>query len=268
MDYQNLIYTPEPGGIAWVRIDNPAKMNALAPNMMEGINHYMALADDDPTIRVIVLTGVNNAFCAGSDQSRPIPEASEERATEDGPDHHRQSMSRGQQRTKAIRELKKPTIAMVNGPAVGAGFGMATYTDIRIGCEHARFFAYRGQIPEQGDCWNLPKIVGISRALEILYTTPANAITAQQAAEWGLLNKLVPCEQLEAETRAYCERIIQVPPLQQWIGKKIMWRSFDMSLDATLDWSATAAGISAMSEDRVEARTAFREKRMPVFKGR
>lgn len=266
MNYEHLIYEPEPGGIAWVRINNPEKMNALAPDTLEGVNYYMEQADADPNIRVIVLTGVKNAFCSGSDQSRPIPLVTEERDT--GPDAHRQNMAQGQKRTKAIRDLKKPTIAMVNGPAVGAGMGIASYTDIRIGCEHAKFYAYRGQIPEQGDCWNLPKIVGISRALEILYTTPASFVSAEEAYRWGLLNKLVPCEQLEEETRAFCQKVIDVPPLQQWIGKKIMWRSLDMPLDATLDWSATAAPISIMSEDRVEARTALRERRKPNFKGR
>lgn len=283
-DSPYVLYEPEDTGIAWIRFNRPERMNAIAPGMVEAMNAYMDEADNDPNIRVIVLTGVGRSFCAGADlkawqdqqasQSQGGGDTSQTfdfghgASKEISTDYHRQSMSRSQKRTRAIRYVRKPTIGMINGPAVGMGLGIATYPDIRIGCEHARFFTYKnaGQIPEQGECWNLPRIIGISRALEFLYT--GGFVEAEEAYRWGLLNKLVPCEELEAETRDFCQKLISTPPLVQWIGKSIMWRSLEMSLDATLDVCATAAGILFESEDAVEARRAWREKRVPIFKGR
>lgn len=282
MEAPSVLYQPESTGIAWVRLNRPERMNALAPDTSQMIVSSMNEADNDPNIRVIVLTGEGRAFCAGADlkafQNRQAsPEGDDPRTRFDfghgagkvfGPDYHRQDMKVSQSRTRAIRYVRKPTIAMVNGPAVGGGLGLATYCDIRIGCEHARFFTYKnaGQIPEQGECWNLPKIIGISRALEFLYT--GGFVNAEEAYRWGLLNKLVPCERLEEETRVFCQKIIETSPLVQSIGKMAMWRSLEMPLDATLDLCATAAGILFESEDAVEARRAWREKRAPSFKGR
>ena len=128
-----------------------------------------------------------------------------------------------------ISLIRKPTIAMLNGPAVGSGMDMALHCDIRIGCEHTRFIGYQqlGQIMENGGYY-LPKMVGLGRALEFAYV---GHMDAQRAYEWGLLNHLVPADQLEETTRDLCERIMRTPPLVQWISKRIMRAALDSSRD-------------------------------------
>jgi enoyl-CoA hydratase/carnithine racemase len=167
---------------------------------------------------VIVLTGVGRVFCAGADLRSKMPaEVTGEdfpgnRGSHEGPDAARQHFYHGF--TKLHRDIsliRKPTVAMINGPAVGSGMDMALHCDIRIGCEKTRFIGYHnaGQIIENGGSYYLPKMVGLGRALEFAYT---GELDAQRAYDWGMLNHLVPSDKLEETTRALCDRIIKVPP--------------------------------------------------------
>lgn len=262
---EHLLYEPEETGILWIRFNRPERMNALAPDTVEKVGEYMRAGDADASIRVIVLTGVGRGFCAGAD----MKSASGSHLTDRGVDGSRQYFTHYfQQCFKAISEIRKPTIAMVNGPAAGGGLDMALHCDLRIGSENARFFTYQnvGQIMENGGFYFLPRIAGLGRALELLYT--GGWLEAQEAHRWGVLNRLVPAADLERETRELCGRIIKGPPLVQWIGKRIMRRALDSNLETTLDLCANASGILSASEDGQEARRAFVEKRDPVFKGR
>ena len=186
----------------------------------------------------------------------------------EGPDTAREHFFHGF--TKLHRDIsliRKPTIAMMNGAAVGSGMDMALHCDIRIGCENTRFIGYQqlGQIIENGGCYYLPKMVGLGRALEFAYV---GQIDAQRAYEWGMLNHLVPADKLEETTRDLCERIMRTPPMVQWISKRIMRAALDSSLETTMVLTSNAGGILQGSEDAQEARRAFLEKRRPVFKGR
>ena len=156
---------------------------------------------------------------------------------------------------------------MVNGPAVGSGMDMALHCDIRLGCENTRFIGYQqlGQIIENGGSYYLPKMVGLGRALEFAYT---GHLDAERAYEWGMLNYLVPSEDLEQTTRDLCDRIIRTPPMVQWISKRIMRAALDSTLETTMALTSNAGGILNGSEDAHEARRAFLEKRAPEFKGR
>ncbi|MFO1079858.1 MAG: enoyl-CoA hydratase-related protein [Reyranellaceae bacterium] len=277
VDY--LTYEPEESGILWIRFNRPDRLNALIGTAeMNGtvakVGEYMRAGDDDPNVRVIVLTGVGRVFCAGADlRSKAPPEVTGPdfpgaRGDHDGVDAARQHFFHGF--TKLFRDIaliRKPTIAMINGPAVGAGMDMALHCDIRIGCDKTRFVAYHhaGQIIENGGCYYLPKMVGLGRALEFAYT---GELDAERAHAWGILNHLVPSDKLEETTRALCQRIIGVPPLVQWIGKRVMRTALDSSLEATMVLTSNAGGILQGSEDAKEARRAFAEKRKPVFKGR
>ncbi|TXL71681.1 hypothetical protein FHP25_28735 [Vineibacter terrae] len=277
VDY--LTYEPEESGILWIRFNRPDRLNALVGTAEENgtvskVGEYMRAGDDDPDIRVIVLTGVGRAFCAGADlRSRPSPDVTGpnfpgNRGPHEGPDAAREHFFHGL--TKLHRDIsliRKPTIAMINGPAVGAGMDMALHCDIRMGCEKTRFVAYHnaGQIIENGGSYYLPKMVGLGRALEFAYT---GELDAERAHAWGLLNHLVPSEQLEEATRALCQRIIGIPPLVQWVGKRVMRAALDSTLETTMVLTSNAGGILQSSEDAQEARRAFAEKRRPVFKGR
>ena len=262
---EHLLYEPEDSGILWIKFNRPERMNAIAPDTVEKVAEYMHAGDDDPDIRVIVLTGEGRGFCAGADMKA----MGTTRRADTGPDGSRQHFAHSfQQQFREISQIRKPTIAMVNGPAAGAGLDMSLHCDLRVGCENTRFFTYQnvGQIIENGGFYFLPRMVGLGRAFELLYT--GGWLGADEAYRWGLLNRISPADQLEAETRELCARIIKSPPLVQWIGKRIMRRALDSNLETTLDLAANASGILSASEDGQEARTAFFEKRDPVFKGR
>ena len=276
VDY--LLYEKEDNGIVWIKFNRPEIMNALygtaeALGTVAKVGEYMRAADDDADARVIVLTGVGRGFCSGADlKNQPSPEeigATVEgaRGSHEGPDAMRQHFYHGFTKLhRDISVIRKPTIAMVNGPAVGSGMDMALHCDIRIGCEKTRFIGYQqaGQIMENGGCYYLPKMVGLGRALEFAYT---GSLSAERAYEWGLLNHPVASEELETRTRELCDRIIAQPPLVQWTSKRIMRAALDSTLETTMVMTSNAGGILQSSDDAMEARRAFVEKRKPRFRG-
>ena len=273
----HLLYEPEDNGILWIKFNRPERMNAAIGGAQRNgtltkVVEYMQAGDDDPNVRVIVLTGVGRAFCAGVDvRGQEGFEPGGDflgRQRHEGPDATRQGFYHTT--TKAIKDIsyiRKPTIAMMNGVCAGFGMDMALQCDIRYGCENTRFITYQqvGQIIENGGCYYLPKLAGLGRALEFAFT---GFLDAQRALEWGILNKLVPSEQLEEEVRALCDRIIKSPPMVQWINKRIMRVAVDSNLETTAVLTSNAAGILNGSEDAREARAALGERRDPVFKGR
>jgi len=280
---EHVLYEKEENGILWIKFNRDERMNAIYGNYQERatmtkVVEYMRAGDDDPDVRVIVLTGVGRAFCAGADiKGRPgVCEVGEhphggrniDPRDSEKPDDARQFFYHGfTKKMLEISSIRKPTIAMVNGTAAGVGMDAALHCDIRIGCEKAKFMAYHGvgQIIENGGSYYLPKLVGLGRALEFAYT---NHLPAQRAYEWGLLNHLVRSEELESFTRDLCGRIIDQPPLVQWISKRIMRQALDSSMETTMVMTSNAGGILQHSEDAQEARNAFKEKRKPNFKGK
>ncbi|MCB1742581.1 MAG: enoyl-CoA hydratase/isomerase family protein, partial [Gammaproteobacteria bacterium] len=260
------------------KFNRPEVMNALVGTAEENgtvakVGEYMRAADDDPDIRIIILTGVGRGFCSGAnlkgraDASITGENLSGNRGGAPGVDAAREHFFHGF--TKLHRDIsliRKPTIAMINGPAVGSGMDMALHCDIRIGCENTRFIGYQqaGQIIENGGSYYLPKMVGLGRALEFAYT---GHLDAQRAYDWGILNHLVAADQLESTTRELCERMLKIPPLVQWISKRIMRTAVDTTLENTMVLTSNAGGILQSSEDAKEARQAFVQKRAPVFKG-
>ena len=270
VDY--LRYEPDGEGILWITLNRPEALNALhgyirPDSTLHKLGEYLDAADADPAIRVIVITGAGRGFCSGADQRAGRDHPGETRP--DGADGSRQFFT--ELFTPLFRKIssaRKPTIAMVNGVAVGAGLDIALHCDIRIGCEQTRFFTYQnvGQLIHNGGMYYLPRLIGLGNALEFLYT--GGFVEGEDAWRMGLLNHYVPLERLEEETRALCRRIVASPPLVQWIGKRIMRASLDANLDTTLQLSANASGITGGSEDAAEARAARRERRAPVFRGR
>lgn len=275
VDY--LLYEKEESGICWIRFNRPERMNALVGTAEERgtvakVGEYMRAADDDPDIRLIVLTGVGRGFCSGANLGSRTEDAGENfpgnRSPHDGPDGAREHFYHGfTQLHRDISLIRKPTIAMINGPAVGSGMDMALHCDVRIACEKTRFVAYHnaGQIIENGGSYYLPKMIGLGRALEFAYTGNMDAETAYR---WGMVNHLVPSETLEQFTRDLCARMLAIPPLVQWISKRVMRAALDSTLETTMVLTSNAGGILHQSEDATEARRAFIEKRKGQFKGR
>jgi 2-(1,2-epoxy-1,2-dihydrophenyl)acetyl-CoA isomerase len=278
VDY--LLYEVEKdSGILWIKFNRPERMNALIGTAEENgtvakVGEYLRAGDDDPDVRVMVLTGVGRGFCSGADMKRDTPDDMKgenfigNRNVLDGPDAAREHFIHGFTKLhRDIAQVRKPTIAMINGPAVGSGMDMALHCDIRIGCENTRFIGYQqlGQIMENGGSYYFPKMVGLGRALEFAYI---GHLDAQRAYEWGILNHLVASEELETFTRDLCARMVRTPPMVQWISKRIMRAAMDSSLETTMIMTSNAGGILSGSADAEEARRAFLEKRAANFQGR
>jgi len=273
-----LLYEKEDNGILWIKFNRPERLNAAVGGTerrgtLAKVGEYMRAGDDDPDVKVIVLTGEGRAFCAGVDvkgiegfeQGDNFLGAA---TPQEGGDASRQRFYYGI--TKLMKDMsfiRKPTIAMVNGPAAGFGMGMALQCDIRYGSENTRFISYQqvGQIIENGGAYYLPRLAGLGRALEFSFTGHLDGPTA---AEWGVLNKLVPADQLEDEVRALCARIMRNPPLVTWINKRVIRAAMDSTLETTAVLTSNASGILANSEDATEARQALIERREPVFHAR
>lgn len=276
---EHLLSEKEDNGILWIRFNRPERMNALVGSSEENgtvakVGEYMRAGDDDPDVRVIVLTGVGRGFCSGANLgSRASPDITGQnfpgnRGPHEGPDSARQHFFHGFTALhRDISLIRKPTIAMINGAAVGSGMDMALHCDIRIGCEWSKFVAYHnaGQIIENGGCYYLPRMIGLGRALEFAYT---GELPAERAHQWGMLNHLVPAATLEQFTRDMCAKIISIPPLVQWVSKRVMRAAMDATLENTMVLTSNAGGILQQSEDAKEARKAFVEKRKGQFKGR
>lgn len=276
VDY--LLYEKEENGIVWIKFNQPEVFNALVGSSEENgtvakVGEYMRAADDDPDIRIIVLTGVGRGFCSGVNLKRKDGEDVTgknfvgNRTARDSAEGMRENFFHGfTDLHRDISLIRKPTIAMINGPAVGSGMDMSLHCDIRVGCENTRFVGYQqaGQIVENGGSYYLPKMVGLGRALEFAYT---GHLDAQRAYDWGILNHLVESDKLEETTRALCDRMLGIPPLVQWTSKRIMRTAIDTTLENTMVLTSNVSPILGMSDDATEARRAFVEKRKPVFKG-
>ena len=276
-----LLYEKEDNGILWIKFNRPEMLNAAVGGAerngtLAKIGEYMRAGDDDPDVRVIVLTGVGRGFCAGVNVRGTDLGAFEPGDNflgnapyeAGGLDATRQRFYYGITKLmKDISFIRKPTVAMVNGVAAGFGLDVALQCDIRYGSEHTRFISYHqvGQIIENGGAYYLTRLAGLGRALEFSFTGHLDGATA---AEWGVLNKIVPSEDLEAEVRALCDRIMRNPPLVSWVNKRVIRAAMDTTLEATAVLTSNASPILGTSEDALEARAALGERRDPVFKGR
>ena len=276
-----LLYEKEDNGILWIKFNRPEMLNAAVGGAerngtLAKIGEYMRAGDDDPDVRVIVLTGVGRGFCAGVNVRGTDLGAFEAGDNflgnapyeAGGLDATRQRFYYGLTKLmKDISFIRKPTVAMVNGVAAGFGLDVALQCDIRYGSEHTRFISYHqvGQIIENGGAYYLTRLAGLGRALEFSFTGHLDGATA---AEWGVLNKIVPSEDLEAEVRALCDRIMRNPPMVSWVNKRVIRAAMDTTLEATSVLTSNASPILGTSEDALEARAALGERRDPVFKGR
>jgi len=220
VDY--LLYEPEDSGILWIKFNRPERMNALIGNSevngtVAKVGEYMRAGDDDPNIRVIVLTGVGRGFCSGADMKRDTPAEMKgedfvgNRNIPEGGDHARQHFIHGFTKLhRDISQIRKPTIAMINGPAVGAGMDMALHCDIRIGCENTEIQFLAAKYGRANSTWSLPLVVGMPKAKELLYT--GRPIRSEEAERIGLLNQVVPSEELLAVSIAMAKQISENDP--------------------------------------------------------
>ncbi len=267
--YSSIIFRKEKG-IAWVTLNRPERLNALNHALSTELVSCLLETDLDPEVRVVVITGAGRAFCAGGDISGRAGEGDALPQESRGVEERRQSSRRGLQLiTKTIRNLDKPTIASVNGYCLGGGLDMALACDLRVGSDKAMFqvtFVKIGVFPHMGGTYLLPRVVGLAKALEMLYT--GDFMDAQEAERCGLLNKLVSHEKLEEATRELALKISKGPPIALRLGKLLMVRGLEQNFETSLEMAAAVLPITQLTEDHQEGMRAFSEKREPEFKGR
>ena len=200
MDEPEVLYAVDES-VATITLNAPDRLNALSEGMLRGLDAAAARAQDDPAVRVVVLTGAGRAFCAGGDVK------SMAQAADEGPDRRRGTVALVQQAQLALRRIAKPLVAAVNDPAYGAGLDIASAADFRLAARSARFceiYVRLGLAPGGGGFWLLPRIVGLTRALELVLT--GETIDAERALAIGLVSEVAEDTELPAATRAFARR--------------------------------------------------------------
>lgn len=249
------------GEIATLCLNRPEARNALDLAMREALEAALRALGEDRALRVLVVRGVGEHFCAGGDVK--LMRASRWTAAE------------GQVRVEALNRavlllarFRTPTIAMVDGVAVGAGCNLALACDLVIASARARLgevFARIGLVPDAGGTYLLPRRVGLAKAKELVFT--AEVLGADDAARIGLVDRVVSAASLEEETRALARRIAGGPPRALALAKELLDRSLGQDLETCLGREALAQGQMIASEDHREGLAAFFDERPPRFTG-
>lgn len=269
MDFATILLKKE-DWIATITLNRPDRLNAVTPKMAHELLAVIEDVDKDDEVRVLVLTGAGRGFCAGADVGGMTGGTQEGMGTARSAEEMRRYHSRVVGRIcLGLQKLQKPTIAMVNGIAVGGGFDMALACDMRIGSKNTRFrnaFVKIGLFPGWGGTWLYPRVMGLGKALEYLFT--GDFLEAEEAEKIGVLNKLVPPEDLERETMSLARKIAQGPPIAIRLMKLQAYKGLQMDLETALEMAAACETITLTSEDHKEGVAAFREKREAQFKGR
>ncbi len=256
-----LEYTVEQG-VGTILLNRPAKKNAFTIAMIDEWVRILTEARTDPAVRVIVVTGAGDAFCSGGDLSgfsgSPTPLENKSLLS----DHiHRVAL--------ALEDLDKPVIAAVNGVAVGAGMDMALMCDIRLAARSARFsegYIKVGLVPGDGGCYFLPRLVGMAKALELLWT--GDFVDAEEAHRLGLVNRVHDDDEFPGAWLAFARRLAASPPVNIRMIKRAAYQSTRTDLRTALDLISSHMAVVQTTHDSREAMAAFREKRTPTFEGR
>ncbi len=254
------------GGVATLTMNRPERRNAMSKAMLAGLLEALGRLADDNAVGAIVLTGTEPAFCAGGDV-KAMAEGKE--FDDDTLEGKAQALRGSMEISRLLHEMPKPTIAMVGGAAAGAGLSLALACDLRVAGTEAKFataFARVGYSGDFGGSYFLSQLVGTAKARELYYT--AELIDAEQALALGLVNRLVPQEDLAAETQALADRLARGPRVALRYMKRNMNAAETGSLGELLDLEAWHHTRCGMTEDHREAAQAFVDKRQPVFKGR
>ena len=250
--------------IATLTLNRPDRLNALSTPILDGLLEALPRLGADAGIAVVILTGAGRGFCAGGDV-KSMAEGSSQLGVEGAVERLRGRMDV----SRLLHEIPKPTIAMVNGPAAGAGLAMALACDLRIASESARFitaFAKVGFSGDFGGSYFLSKLVGTGKARELYFT--GDPLDARQALALGVVNAVVPDLELLNATMALARRLAGGPNIALGLMKQNFNAAENGTLSELLDLEALHQIQTARTEDHLEAARAFVEKRAPVFNGR
>src|SRR3984893_8122226 len=250
-------------GIAWLTLNRPDRLNAFSPAMLLALGEALRRLGSDAGIGAIVVTGAGRGFCAGGDvktMASRVTQGFEERV---------EGLRRMHQLPLLLRTIPKVVIAMVNGPAVGAGLGLAMACDLRIAGRSARFgtgFAGVGYSGDFGGSWTLTRLVGTAKARELYFL--GDIIDAEKAQALGLVNRVVEDVALREVTAALARRIADGPRIAYGYMKRNLFAAETEPLAAVLEMEAVHQARTGMTEEPLQAARPFAEKARPVVKGR
>lgn len=256
--YETILYKVK-NKVAYLTLNRPDSLNAFNEIMNKEIVQALKIAEKDPSVRALVIQGAGRAFCSGEDlksldKNIDLGEIIKKRYTP---------------MLKQIASFSKPIIASVNGVAAGAGFSLALACDFRIVSDKATFiqaFINIGLVPDTGNLFYLPKLVGTAKAIEL--SILGEKITAGDAEKYGLVTKVVPFDELESETENFAEKLANKPTKAIELIKNLIRKSYETRLDEFLEYEAYSQKIAGFTEDFKEGVQSFVEKRKPVFQGR
>jgi len=272
--YEDILYSAE-DGVAWVTLNRPDKLNAWRGEMDRDVRLAMREAANDESVRVIVLTGAGKGFCAGADmgmlQTIQTGDGATTRvAVGSPPAWDPASNPNFQKQYSWFPAVPKPIVAAINGPAAGLGMILSLYCDIRIASDSAKFttaFARRGLVAEHGISWLLPRLVGFSAAADLLYS--ARVITAAEALQMRLVNRVIPAADFSSEIAAYARMLAhEVSPRSLREMKREIWNAQFQTLGDAIESANADMPPSFRSEDFREGVAHFVEKRPAKFTGR
>jgi len=247
-------------GVTTLTLNRPDALNSFTIEMKEALLAALKDAARDKEVRALVLTGAVRAFSAGQDlKERQAPGVA---------DLGTELRVRYNPIILAMRRLEKPIVGAINGVAAGAGISLAMACDITIASDKATFieaFARVGLVPDTGSTWVLPRLVGMARAAEMMLTAePLDAATAER---FGLVNRVVPANDLMGHANALAVKLAQSAPIALALTKRALNRTFEMNLEEALDYEAQLQSVAGRSDDHAEGVAAFVQKRPPNFRG-
>lgn len=245
--------------VAIITLNRPEKLNALTVEMREALGTYFETAARDPAVRAVLLQSAGKAFCASGDVGKMGAFT---------PASSRELLKLAQRMVRNLANIEKPVVAGVRGAVAGIGWSMALACDAVIASDTARFtqvFRHVGAVPDGGAIYFLTQHLGVQRAKELVYS--GRRIDAQEAHGLGLVNKVVPDDELDAAAFAYVRDLASGPTFALGVAKKMFKLMYQPDLETLLDAEAWAQGLTLMTDDHKEGVTAFFEKRKPTFRG-
>jgi 2-(1,2-epoxy-1,2-dihydrophenyl)acetyl-CoA isomerase len=263
MAYEHIDIT-EDSGITTITLNRPEKLNALAGHMRRDLAEALEAAGAERNVHVVVITGAGRAFCSGGDVAAMADMIERQDAEE-----FSRLLGSARRVISAIRQMTKPVVASVNGPAFGAGCNLALACDLRIASSAASFsqsFAKVGLHPDWGGTYFLPRLVTPNKACEMFFL--GEAMAADEALRLGVVNYVVEPAALEAETRKLAERLRNAPAISLAAAKQAVYMSQNAELEEMLRHETEAQMRCFESLDGAEGVRAFLEKRTPKFTGR
>jgi len=267
MSYEHLIYDVQ-DHVVTLTLNRPEKLNALNAGLRHDLREALAEAQQDDDVRVVLLTGAGRGFCSGADLT-PNPGAASQQAPKSQQNDLMDDLGWVGRQALAIYNMDKPSIAVMNGVAAGAGMSLSLGCDMRIGSEKSRFktvFIERNLSPDSGMSFFLPRIVGYSRAADLIYTS--RTVEAEEAYRIGLLDRLVGDDALLESAQEVAAQMAGWPPLALRTSKRVLQHNNEVELDDALrfELSNLATPRKAVN-DQKESQLSFIEKRKPSFTG-